>query len=240
MNKLVSFENTFIDDSFEESDAVAICFIDGFPEDENASGTVIAQVILTKSHDIVVAWHENAYRLDKTVLALIDEAKEKLVELYVNKNEKYDKKPCVPTVEYIDFIDSSHLNKLWYAGNVAAISYLGYKFIISTRGEVRANLLTGPAVEMESKVIQSVVDRDESGEFLKRMHSLIEDDDDLENTENLEVFDENWLEVQIIDGNGNNVDIPDNAGVLEAETIVDAVSEVLTSIDDWLDLINKK
>ena len=46
-------------------------YIDGFPEDENAEGTVIATVTLTDSHDIYTDWHYNSYRLNPQVRKLL-------------------------------------------------------------------------------------------------------------------------------------------------------------------------
>lgn len=86
MEKLVSFENNFLQTQKElETDnpeVLACVTIDGFPEDENKSGRVVAVVYITLHGDIVVAWHDNAYSLNEHVLALIDESKMLLKNLF--------------------------------------------------------------------------------------------------------------------------------------------------------------
>ena len=83
--KLVCFENTYWEDYSidKEEDALASICIDGFPYDENEEGQVVAKVWITKHKDIIVDWHHNGYRMNETVLELIKEAKEKLLEEYV-------------------------------------------------------------------------------------------------------------------------------------------------------------
>lgn len=71
MDKLVSFENTY---QGEEDGNRFVC-IDGYPEDENASGEVIAMVWQTPHGDFVVDWHDNAYRDNEYVKELIEEGK---------------------------------------------------------------------------------------------------------------------------------------------------------------------
>lgn len=46
-------------------------YIDGFPEDENEEGAVIATVTLTKSDDIYTDWHYNGYRFNDDVNRII-------------------------------------------------------------------------------------------------------------------------------------------------------------------------
>ena len=73
---LVNFENTYRYDG--EGDAKEVIVIDGYPADENKEGTVVAEIILTKSGDTVVSWHDNSYRANETVLELIEESKNQL------------------------------------------------------------------------------------------------------------------------------------------------------------------
>lgn len=82
MEKLVTFGNNhnqvFNQQSSNEEDALASITIDGYPEDENEEGRVVAVVWLTKHGDIIVDWHDNGYRMNANVLALIKESREKL------------------------------------------------------------------------------------------------------------------------------------------------------------------
>lgn len=57
-----------------DDDALARIYIDGYPLDEAKDGTVIATVTLSKSRDIIVDWHHNAYRLNTDVKELIKES----------------------------------------------------------------------------------------------------------------------------------------------------------------------
>lgn len=84
MLKLVSFENTFFEyfGNDPNADAFGCCTIDGHPADENESGEVVARVWITKHGDIIVDWHENGYRLNNTVLNLIEESKTALQTAY--------------------------------------------------------------------------------------------------------------------------------------------------------------
>lgn len=75
--ELVFFENQYWEDYTveENEDALASIFIDGFPEEANESGEVVAKVWITKHKDIIVDWHNNAYRMNDTVLELIEDSK---------------------------------------------------------------------------------------------------------------------------------------------------------------------
>ena len=75
--KYIAFENTY--SGTDENGNGFVC-IDGYPEDENAEGTVIAEVFMTMHGDIAVSWHHNAYRDDSVVLELIEDSKRRLYE----------------------------------------------------------------------------------------------------------------------------------------------------------------
>lgn len=74
--KIVDFENTY---RGEEEGNQFIC-IDGYPEDENEQGEVVAMVWMTPHGDIVVDWHDNAFRGNESVLELIEDSKKELLE----------------------------------------------------------------------------------------------------------------------------------------------------------------
>lgn len=79
--KLVYFKNGYWEEySIEKNeDALACVYIDGYPEDENESGEVVVAVWITKHKDIIVDWHNNAYRMNDTVLELIEDSKAFLI-----------------------------------------------------------------------------------------------------------------------------------------------------------------
>lgn len=84
MENCVDFVNDYIEESWEyhEDDTLFRVYIDGYPEDNTKSGTVIATVSLTRRKDLVVDWHRNDYRLNENVKALIDETKIMLLQQY--------------------------------------------------------------------------------------------------------------------------------------------------------------
>lgn len=84
MENCVDFVNDYIEESWEyhEDDTLLRVYIDGYPEDNTKSGTVIATVSLTRRKDLVVDWHRNDYRLNENVKALIDETKIMLLQQY--------------------------------------------------------------------------------------------------------------------------------------------------------------
>ena len=85
--ELVYFENSYLEDytvveNRDSEDVLMSISIDGFPEDDNKSGEVIAKVWLTKHKDIVVDWHNNMYRMNDTVLKLVEDSKKVLKRGY--------------------------------------------------------------------------------------------------------------------------------------------------------------
>ena len=84
MEKYVDFVNDYTEATwmYHEDDTLLRVCIDGYPEDDTKSGTVIATVSLTRRKDLVVDWHRNDYRLNERVKALIDETKIMLLQQY--------------------------------------------------------------------------------------------------------------------------------------------------------------
>jgi hypothetical protein len=74
----VYFENTYT--GFDEDGNAFVC-IDGYPRDEELSGTVIAVVYLTPNRDFVTSWHRNDYRENAAVLELVNESKRILPDM---------------------------------------------------------------------------------------------------------------------------------------------------------------
>jgi hypothetical protein len=78
-DNLVLFESSYLqtenDFGKDNPDVFESITIDGFPEDENEEGHVIAEVFITKQGDIVVAWYLRDYYTNEHVLAHIEECK---------------------------------------------------------------------------------------------------------------------------------------------------------------------
>lgn len=85
-NDLVSFENNYVQtkkDFWEnEGDLVASITIDGYPEDENEPGEVVAVVYITTHGDYVVHWANRIYQWTPQVIEMVDESKKILKEIY--------------------------------------------------------------------------------------------------------------------------------------------------------------
>ena len=77
--KYVDFTNEYCIDYTQEvitdnDDKLREIYIDGYPEDPNEEGTVIATVVLTKHRDLIINWHDNGYKMNDTVNNLIQES----------------------------------------------------------------------------------------------------------------------------------------------------------------------
>lgn len=75
--KMVYFECVY--DFVDEYGNDQYC-IDGYPEDENGFGKVIATIVKTKHNDIAVVWHDNGYRFNDSVCNIIKETKERILK----------------------------------------------------------------------------------------------------------------------------------------------------------------
>ena len=142
----------------------------------------------------------------------------------------------------IGYIDDNHQNVLWYSGNVATIKYKNYTFNLGAQGEVIAKYYDMDSRNMDAKVLAEVIDRHNTGEFFKRLDYYIDSDEGIQTACNycqLEVDSENWFEVFMIGPDRNDIDIPDNAGVLESIMFQDAITEIIEKMDEWI-VWNKK
>ena len=81
--RLVSFENDFYETEADlqtrNPDAIAAITVDGYPEDESKSGSVVCRIWLTRHGDVIVDAHDATYMDDPTVRNLIDESKNQLL-----------------------------------------------------------------------------------------------------------------------------------------------------------------
>lgn len=73
------FEMTYISEGSDTGDDTVLrYYIDAFSDNDNEEGCVVATITKTVHGDIVVDWHNNGYRMDDTVLSLIEQAKNEL------------------------------------------------------------------------------------------------------------------------------------------------------------------
>lgn len=103
----MTYENTYfhfgpenIDKSIK-SDYKAAVTIDAYPDDDNESGHVVAEVFLTKHDDIIIAWHDNGERMNESVIALIKDATTQLKEFRAEPSMHSAEKAIRDMAEYI-------------------------------------------------------------------------------------------------------------------------------------------
>lgn len=86
------FENTYIQNEndlvYNNPDAIACITIDGYAskDDDDDEGEVIAELYLTKHGDIIISWHDNAYRSNDAMKEIIAESKKMLKKIASEKN----------------------------------------------------------------------------------------------------------------------------------------------------------
>lgn len=86
MSELIWFENSYTqtEDELQASEdtkgAVGCITIDGYPSNEAESGRVVCQIYMTKTNEFIIAWTENGYRLNPSVLELLEESKKELID----------------------------------------------------------------------------------------------------------------------------------------------------------------
>ena len=86
------FENTYIQNEndlvYDNPDAIACITIDGYAskDDDDDEGEVIAELYLTKHGDIIISWHDNAYRSNDAMKEIIAENKKMLKKIASEKN----------------------------------------------------------------------------------------------------------------------------------------------------------
>ena len=72
-----------------DDDLFAGITIDGWQtDDDDEQGCVIATVLMSKHRDLLVTWHDNSVRMDKTVNDVIQDAKRKLINLWDEHDSK--------------------------------------------------------------------------------------------------------------------------------------------------------
>ena len=86
MEQYIEYDFSYVETDYLEDngDVKAIACIDAYPMNTDgeqvADGYVIAQVILSKHNDVIVAWNGSEGRLNPEVLNLIEKAKIEIQE----------------------------------------------------------------------------------------------------------------------------------------------------------------
>ena len=123
----VSFEQTHVD---TDDNGNIVYYIDGFPADENAEGTVIATIALTPHNDTVINWHHNGYRLNQSVLELINTVKTDINKIiaertYIENKPLFIKNMLTLLNQTREFADIENLE--YKEENAAEWLYVYYK-----------------------------------------------------------------------------------------------------------------
>lgn len=140
-------------------------------------------------------------------------------------------------IDVKQFIDKDHLDCIWYGGEVATIKYRGYTITIGAYGDI---ILDG-RVNGEDIYIK---DRDNAGGVYnelgwelddERFYSFVDcehgEDDDF-----IDIIDSNWFEVDLIDPDGNWIDLGGMDNVLDNNLLdnLRGINEYFPLVDEYI------
>lgn len=133
------------------------------------------------------------------------------------------------------FADLGRQHFLWYGGDMVSIMYRGYRFIVSSVGDVIATL-TRKSDNVELCYIQ---DKGNKGQFGQEIASYIKNDTELKQLIAddhplylLKLINNNWWECFCYDPQGRFHDL---TLVLDSDSIIDAVVETAVAMDSIID-----
>lgn len=135
-------------------------------------------------------------------------------------------------VQILDFIDSYHLDCLWYGGCVATVTHGDLLVSLYANGDVYANLRS---VDNDGAYSLYVKDKNNAGEFYGEMRSKIRNDDELHHAlhfDELSLDSGNWWEI-FVEYRGKDIDIGDGA-ILNADSMNEAISEIIGMLN-WIE-----
>lgn len=138
-------------------------------------------------------------------------------------------------LEVVDFIDSDHLDCLWYGGTVATVKYKGNIFSLEARGDVSATLL-----DEENNEFCYVKDKRNGGCFYEQIKGYLKNDNELHKAveENRLVFgDNNWYEIFVTSPECNFYDLQD---VCSSDDMAECIIEMIENMDEIIKYIKEK
>lgn len=124
-------------------------------------------------------------------------------------------------------------SSFWYGGQVAYITYKGYKFYLEAAGDIRVSYI---AKEGDSP--EWFKDKNNAGQMQEWFKHIFEDDDQLyqaignsgtKKYPQLQMENNNWWECVVQDPSG---EIHDLMWVLETDNYFEAIDEIIESMDD--------
>lgn len=133
-------------------------------------------------------------------------------------------------------------NSIWHGGKVATIECDKGIYNIYANGIVNCNLMAKRVfidayanIYGKDDIIETVKDKNNSGEFLKRLGHYITDDEhlkrileDKDKNYELEIINNNWLELEYINNTG---EIEYSDVILDFANITDAIDNVLEQLE---------
>lgn len=134
-------------------------------------------------------------------------------------------------IQIFDYIDSDHLDSLWYGGHVATVTHGDILISLYANGDVYAHLCS---VDDGGAYNIYVKDKNNAGVFYGEMRSKIKNDSDLHHAiqfSELSLNCGNWWEI-FVEYKGRNIDIGDGV-VLNADSMNEAISEIIGMLD-WI------
>lgn len=142
----------------------------------------------------------------------------------VLKNIKKQENKYFVKIHINEFRDESHLDCLWYGGEVARIEYRNYKIVIGAYGDIECEgRINGKEIYFK--------DRNNSGSAFSEIGAIVNDNKLHELLESndpdnyLRLKEGNWFEVDLINPKGKWIDLCGKDNVLEND-LIDNLSDV--------------
>ena len=136
-------------------------------------------------------------------------------------------------VEFTDTIIPKKHDSLWYGGEIAAIHYKQYKFLLSAVGDVYASLLDK---QDSNRSLFYVKDKNNSGHLAGELRPYIKTDKELiaaidgsHKQYQLILDHNNWWECFLVDTEG---EFHDMMLALGSNDVFDAIAEIIAACDE--------
>ena len=152
---------------------------------------------------------------------------QKFYESLKAQEEKLAVKICVPED---NLIDGNHLDCFWYGGEIGHIEYKGFRIVIGAYGDRRVEgMIDGEYFYYKNKDNHNAY-HDGDTDRIKddsHLHLLCESE---EENNYLNFIESNWFEVNLIDPDGNWIDLYGCDTVLD-NNLMDCFSNVESYLD---------
>lgn len=134
-------------------------------------------------------------------------------------------KDAVLIIDERDFIDDDHLDCVWYGGEIATVEYNGMTIEITVNGDVRLEgIYNGQWIDYKNKSNSGAVGTD--------FYYIVPDDLTYRNLISLDPDDPHQDHISILDNNWVEMFADNIAEVLDSDNVLEAIEEVLNTIED--------